>query len=214
MKNLKTKRIILSGTFSLISAACFANGDATKYTYTSEPNTTYTATETVVVTRKEPSFYLGGSIGSARDGISTVKRNDQYILAVNKSGLAGRVFAGVQFNENIGTELGYILLPDVKLKAINGGTAKQQALDLVLKGTIPVGNNFGLFAEGGVAYVDNRIHPDIDHLRQHKWTPTFGAGGSYDIQNVRLNAGWKRLQGTANFHNVDYGYLGAQVYLG
>jgi hypothetical protein len=167
------------------------------------------------------SFYLGGQGGVANHGVETKEHGNTYIVSVDKNNLAGRVFAGYQFGPNIGTELGYAKYKNVPLKHMNGGDARQQSLDLVVKGSLPIANGFGLFAEGGLAYVDNKIDPsharrdfDDKDIREHKYAPLYGAGASYDMQNIRLNGGWRRIQHNDSFHNIDFGYVGAAVYLG
>jgi hypothetical protein len=166
------------------------------------------------------NFYLGAQAGTATHGVHAKEHDEDYVLSVNKNNLAGRVYGGYQFGTNFGTELGYAKYKNVPLKHLNGGSAKQQSLDLVAKGSLPIANNFGIFGEAGVAYVDNKISPTLvregfedKNIRNHKFKPLYGAGASFDVQNVRLNAGWRRIQHSKNFHDIDLGYVGATFYL-
>jgi len=191
MLNLATKRMILASLLTVgLSTSAFA-----------------------IV--PDNSFYVGGQLGAARNGVTNSNIDGQQLVSTDRTGFAGRVYGGWQFNNNFGAEFGYSAFSNVKLKSINGsGSAKQQALDLVIKGTVPLNYGFGIFAEGGLAYMEDKIHTQMTNFKEYKWAPTYGIGGSYDVENIRFNLGWKRFQNRGTIQNIDFGYAGISVFFG
>jgi OmpA-OmpF porin, OOP family len=130
-------------------------------------------------------------------------------------GLAGGVFAGYQFNRNFALELGYTHYHNTSVSNIlpagyglNGNVSiKDQALDLVGKGIIPLANCFNLYGELGMAYLDEKVSANVSDgfasgtasESENAVLPTFGIGVSYDITpNVPVSLGWNRIQKVGN----------------
>lgn len=149
-----------------------------------------------------PGYYIGGQLGWA-----TTHWDDSDLgvqsASISNSGLAGRAFAGYQFNENWAAELGYTRFSDTDVNNINGtgsnGTINDQyAVDLMAKGILPLGCNFDTYGKLGAAYEKasaslNGVPGTIDS--QDHVNPAFGVGVGYDITpNVPVDISWNRIQ--------------------
>jgi opacity protein-like surface antigen len=169
----------------------------------------------------EPGVYLGAQAGYG--DVHTFSKD---------SGLAGRLFAGYQFDTNWAAEMGWTKFTTAtqnstvtKLVPVNIGlvnvnvpvklpvkqNVKTDAVDLVAKGILPVGNNFNLYGKAGVAYLlaredvtTGRAHA---HHNQNNVLPTFGVGATYDFTpNVAGDVSYNRIQkvGNSNVNSTDY----------
>lgn len=170
----------------------------------------------------DQSAYVGGQIGSSKIDFAN---NDFTPTATNISnkGLSGRVLAGYQFNPNIATEFGYSRYHNVNVTVAGNSAAIQvQALDLILKGMIPMNYGLGVHAEVGPAYINEKFPSAIKQYfngvsnptkeRDMTWTVVYGLGFTYDIENVRFDLGWKRVQNHKNVQNIDFAFLGMEFY--
>lgn len=167
-----------------------------------------------------PGFYAGGQLGY---GNTNYSKGDANATSIDKSRLAGRLFGGYQFNPSFAAELGYTKFSDTKFKNINNipgskFTLKQQAIDLVGKGILPLDNKFSAYGVLGGAYLmaDGKASVDGESAKgdENKLFPTFGVGLSYDITpNVPVDISWRRIQKTggtdlksADFYSVGIAY--------
>ncbi len=174
-----------------------------------------------------PGFYLGGQLGWGKvhqQGITHQDMNELMTQGLSNhytessfdhdskdTGLAGRLFAGYQFNENWATELGWTKFKNMTTKANTSGkdlvrdgnafaahasgTVKTDAIDLVAKGIYPIQDNINVYGKLGAAYLMSRADAsaslseplsDISiagkgSSHEHKFYPTFGVGVSYDF---------------------------------
>jgi OOP family OmpA-OmpF porin len=170
----------------------------------------------------DQSAYVGGQIGGSKINYT----NTDFTPAasnISNNGIAGRIFAGYQFNPNIATEFGYARFHNVNVTvAGNTGSIQVQALDLVLKGMIPMNYGLGVHAEVGPAYMNDKFPGSIKSFfngignsskeRDMTWTVTYGLGLTYEIENVQFDLGWTRYQNHKNVRNVDFAYLGMAFY--
>ncbi len=162
-----------------------------------------------------PGFYLGGQAGW---GSTHYTSDDLATNDYDNDGIAGRLFTGYQFNQNWAAELGYTKFSNTKANYGYGfhQTIKEDAIDLVAKGIMPLQNGFGVYGKAGVAYVKADGSDDFNgatfaNLSEHKVYPTFGAGVSYDItQNVPVDISWNRIQkmGNGDIESTDFFALG------
>ena len=140
----------------------------------------------------QPGMYVGGQVGVGsvnQDKLTETNFNlpknstfQSFTSSTGKAnGLAGRLFAGYQFNENFAAELGWTKFSDVESKfsgklkpastlmqpvgmqkliipgTVQGKqTLKTDAIDLVAKGIVPVTDKVSVYAKGGAAYVISR----------------------------------------------------------
>lgn len=168
-----------------------------------------------------PGFYVGGQAGwgdthySKSDLVGNLPAGN-----LDNTGIAGRLFAGYQFDQNWAAELGFTKFSDTKIKNIAGtgidGKVKQHAFDLVGKGILPLENGFNLYGKLGVAYVSADPSASYEGVTvsgdtEHKLYPTFSAGLSYDITpNVPVDISWNRIQkiGNGDIQSSDFIALG------
>lgn len=154
-----------------------------------------------------PGAYVGADLGYGvlHQSVSGVDNSKD-------SGLAGRAFAGWQFNQYLATELGWSKFTNATFKesspfASAKATLKTDAVDVVAKGILPVADSFNLYAKAGAAYVMSRADVSASifgftgkaDVEEKKWFPTFGAGATYDFTpNVAADLSYSRIQKTGN----------------
>lgn len=185
-------------------------------------------------------LYVGGQLGGGNvheRGVSSSQLAD----AINDAGLsvassggssketgvAGRLFAGYQFNDNFAAELGYSKFSNAKSNAYATGvdsvsslaesvsigtTTKSYAVDLVGKAILPLQNCFNVYGKLGVAYLNERVDLNVSDVEngvtlsnesfsasEHKVLPTFGVGAGYEInQNLAADLSWNHIQKVGN----------------
>lgn len=179
--------------------------------------------------------YVGGQIGFGnvhQDGFSTSQLNraigGTFVSGTNSSkdtGVAGRVFAGYQMNQNFAAEMGYSKFTNATANAsVNTqaptqtltakGTVKTYAVDLVGKAILPLQYGFNLYGKAGIAYLNSSTEVSTTLVKKgfgttttsakvtdtaHHIYPTFGAGVGYDVtQNLVADVSWNRIQKTGN----------------
>lgn len=159
--------------------------------------------------------------GGAELGVSRTDYKKLHGVSKDEQGLAGRVFAGYQISENFSTELGYGRYHTNKIKdhetRAHIARVKHQAVDLLAKGTLPVGNKFGLYGEAGVAYVlaKAKVSSAFGGAKDEEkfFTPVAGFGGTYDLDNnVQLKAGFRHTHGRHDVADINYAQAGVNVF--
>ncbi|MCE3237253.1 MAG: hypothetical protein K0R24_234 [Gammaproteobacteria bacterium] len=143
-------------------------------------------------------------------------------------GLAGKLFAGYNFNQYVGLELSY----GIYAKRTDKGTFIEEdyysisisnesfqheisALSLVGKAYLPIQQTFNVYALGGISevfqtlkYTSYKFEEDAYHMlsyptssskTKHALRPIYGIGASYDV-NTRVTTGleFSRIQGRGN----------------
>ncbi|MES2217038.1 MAG: outer membrane beta-barrel protein [Pseudomonadota bacterium] len=183
--------------------------------------------------------YIGGALGWGdihQTDIYNIKDNDNF--KSKDDGLAGRVFGGIQFHPNVAAEMGYTKftnatasssISDTGFAESSDLTIKSYAVDLVAKLTLPLQNNFSLFAKGGAAYLNEQLTETNTETNlgvttatqynatDHKVFPTFGLGASYELnKNVTTDISWMHIQkvGDSNLRNTDFVGLGLTYTIG
>jgi OmpA-OmpF porin, OOP family len=136
-------------------------------------------------------YYLGGQVGYGNVHQADISENNMTVLMAaglqtnrftvssfgnngKDSGVAGRLFAGYQFNPNWAAELGWskfsnftssasLTAIDRRFGSLNPvatasakGTVKTDAVDLVAKGIYPITNGVNVYGKLGAAYVMSR----------------------------------------------------------
>jgi OOP family OmpA-OmpF porin len=127
-------------------------------------------------------------------------------ISVSDDGFAGRIYVGYDFNKYLGLQTGYTYLPDTDF-TINVSniseteTANTYALDLVLKASLPVTDQFSVFAKGGVSY----LKASSDEANESNTGLAYGAGVAYQITpNVGVDASWTRYSGKGSAGDDNY----------
>lgn len=180
--------------------------------------------------------YLGGALGWGnihQAGFTDFPNNSS-----NDSGLAGRVFAGYKFNDYVALESGFTKFSNMNANGSGNyvynntnifvsanGTIKTFAVDLVVKGILPLQHGISLFGTLGGAYVDQYVNVSLTGQTvvggfygntdgtEDTFAPTFGLGASYDItQNLVADLSWSHIQqvdsSNSNVGNTDFLGLG------
>ncbi len=181
-----------------------------------------------------PGFYVGGDLG-----LSNVHQSDNPFTSDNNgTGLGAGAQFGYQFNPYVAAEAGYIYFHNVNHNYGNTGfgtfndSYKEQAGDLVVKGTLPLNQYFSLYGKAGAAYVDSQYeaysnfpvitqggHIANANINYSASTtpirPVYGVGVSYNITpNVSADLGWTRVQKNNTIPNADITTLGLTYHFG
>jgi OOP family OmpA-OmpF porin len=132
------------------------------------------------------------------------------------TGIAGRLFAGFKFNQNFALESGYTKFSNMNTSATSTtglvtdsatATIKSYALDLVVKGILPLQNGLDLYGKIGGAYL-NEVGNASETLSGPGFSitgtgqktadaiyPTYGAGVSYTFNpNLTGDVSWMHIQ--------------------
>jgi OmpA-OmpF porin, OOP family len=196
-----------------------------------------------------PGIYVTGQIGYAnthmkdKADLSELKEIsvtlDSYHLSNN--GLAGRLALGYQFNQNFAIELGYMQLNKDKKNTrfissdpLNpfsltlSASLKQNAIDFVGKGILPISDKINIYGKLGVAYLTTHLNVNLNasdpdktqtaavdnsyfNIAKHQWAPEVAIGISYDITpNVAIDTSWTHIQplGRKRASNIDFAAVG------
>lgn len=161
--------------------------------------------------------YVGLGLGGSR--LDTPNLNPNFPnsrYTQDRGGLGERIFAGYNFNQYVGAEMGLANYAQSKYKlsvpGVGSAQAKynMQALELVAKGYMPVPNSgFNFYALGGLALVNSKVQlnerSDVvgnlgtENTTTRKVRPVVGVGTSYDInQQVTTSLEYSHIQGTGN----------------
>jgi opacity protein-like surface antigen len=98
---------------------------------------------------------------------SSIKSQDGFALNMN---------LGYQFSQNLGTEFGFFMLPDVTTKA--GESIKNNySYDLAVKGMLPFGGQFNAFAKLGVGMSTGKLSSNLADAGSQSGVNGFGALG-------------------------------------
>lgn len=165
--------------------------------------------------------------------------------STKKSGFGGRPYIGYQFNDYVAIEGGYTWYEKNKLTdsgassfydysasySTASGTIKQQAVDVVAKGILPLEDGFGLYVKGGGAYVKAKESSSATVVNSQvsmvlpastssnstisKWRPVAGAGISYDFNEmVTADVSWTRIFRGSGIANSDLAAVGVSYHFG
>jgi hypothetical protein len=172
--------------------------------------------------------YIGGALGWG-DVHQTDFVNKANTASGLNSGLAGRVFAGLQFQPNIAAEMGYSKFRDAKFNSSttsNAGltteaynaTIKSYAVDLVAKIIVPLQNGFNISNEvDTITGTTVTTTTSSQSMTLHKVLPTYGLGASFNVnKNVSTDISWMHIQkvGNTNLQNTDLVGLGLTYTIG
>jgi opacity protein-like surface antigen len=179
--------------------------------------------------------YLGFNVGYADVHQSSL--SGFTITSSMSSGIAGRAYAGFQFNNNFGFEGGYAKYYNATVNGQNTlltnatSTINSYSIDALVKGILPLAGGLALYAKVGPAYLSENqsltatttvLAPPPgqdfrDSQSTHKIFPEFGVGVSFDINaNISADFSWMHIQhlGDNALRNVDFVALGLAYNLG
>lgn len=133
--------------------------------------------------------------------------------------IAWKVFGGYQFNSYFGFEFGYADLGEVKQSATGVGTAtfETTGIEMVLVATLPINQQFGLFAKWGLFswQLDRTITGTGAGTTEASGKElTYGFGVKYNFtRSIALRLEWQRYMdvgdvSTTGISDVDVGLFG------
>ncbi len=140
-------------------------------------------------------------------GYGNVDNSSGEVLPFSSSaaaeGVSGRVAAGYQFNQYIAVEGGYTMTGQDFLSSV-----QQNALDLEVKGILPLADKFNVFGKLGGAYVDQRHNADGVE-------PLYGLGVGYDISpQMSTDVSWTRVVGNDSIKDSNLFAVGVAYHFG
>jgi len=168
----------------------------------------------LTVANSHAAPYVGGQLGYGNVHQFTGIDNGK------DTGIAGRLFAGYQFNDYFATEMGWskfsnattsLAFSDTDFNGYVKGTVKTDAVDLVVKGILPVTAQMNVYGKLGGAYVVSRGNINVSYVdsgysysgsyseTERKLLPTAGVGASYAINNnLAADISYNRIQKVGN----------------
>ncbi len=172
-------------------------------------------------------FYLGAEIGYGDTHYSDVVIFDQKHALGDKGrakdgGLAGRLLAGFDINQNLALELGYTRYSNPEYHFDNDSkySFSEQSLDFLAKVSLPVTCQLSVYAKGGLSYVhtddaervvnNNTVYKLSESNTQVR--PMLGVGASYAFTpKVAGTVGYYRTFGKENLGDGDADFVGAGI---
>jgi OmpA-OmpF porin, OOP family len=211
----------------------------------------------VMAANAAPGVYVTGQLGYANthmgpkaniNQLSFGQGDEKALVSIGgpslaNNGLAGRLAIGYQFNQNFAVELGYLQLASKKanktfttvgedpVSVVAATKLNQNAIDLALKGILPIASNFNVYGKLGAAYLTTTGTATFDlgdlsrgqvpnmtvaanqfiGVAKHKWAPEAAVGVSYNLtQNVSVDTSWTHIQpvGKNRPGNIDFVAVG------
>jgi OOP family OmpA-OmpF porin len=145
--------------------------------------------------------YAGIQGGLVYNGLNA--SNNTYSIVSfkdNSNQIAGRLFAGYEFNKYFAVEAGYLLTTNANIHADVMGEdlgkfhVKEQIADLVGKGKFYMGDNFYVYGKAGVAYIN--VKEMLNDKKTNNVNLVYGAGLGYDVNdNVSIDLSATRYNG-------------------
>jgi len=136
-------------------------------------------------------FYFGAGIGATHfNGLNKVEN----VNTGEEDATATNVFAGYNFNEYFGSELGYQYTGRGNT---DGNRYESQGATLSGIGRLPLGNDFSLFGEAGAYWG----HTDGMGTSDTKVSPLAGVGVTYKVNDaLDLQARYRYMWDVADLH--------------
>lgn len=168
----------------------------------------------------KPGAYVGAGLGEG------MLQKPKYATNKHDNVLAGRLFAGYNFNECFGLEAGlakygqasnkfnanYLLTPTNLVNYNATAKTNLTTFDVVGKAYLPIQNSgFNLYGLAGLSYVHNYTSVEVNtkdangnlghakaSMKQNSVHPIYGVGASYDIPDTNFvtNLELSRTQGS------------------
>jgi len=160
----------------------------------------------------DTGIYLGLAGGWGLTNWKNADGNGGVGKVGSDNGFVGRVFAGYNINRYFAIEAGYSYFFNKVSTDANTSLGidkiKTQAIDAYFKGSLPVVENFDLYAKLGAGYLMTQRNPNANNFRggnNNNINVAFGAGADYSITpNVIANIEWTRIAGYAKYTSDKY----------
>ena len=166
-----------------------------------------------------PGIYLGGQGGVAQNSGTQdfTMGSSNTSKSFDNSNFGGRLYAGVQYNKYIGTEMGITYLGEDTINnlfGVSGATAEmdQFAVDALGKLSLPLPHHFEIYGKGGFAYVSSWANPsstaDNNGIKATPhifgFQPVVGLGGQYDVSDTfSVDVSWLKYIQTGSDTSLD-----------
>jgi opacity protein-like surface antigen len=157
------------------------------------------------------NFYVGGQAGLIYDGLDASNNYSSafQVLQEKSNPLAGRLFAGYEFNKYFSLEAGYLMTTNTKVsdigfdnKEIAKFKIKEQIADITGKAKWYMGDKFFVYGKVGAAYINVRddartITYQVKDEKNKNINVLYGLGIGYDItDHVSTDISWTRYNGS------------------
>jgi hypothetical protein len=207
------RKLVFAATM-LASGLALASGPSTDM-----PATTEAAAPVATTFAFHPGIVAGIELGYADTGklFNWPKEYYDFGIKQNHHGFAGRIHLGYEFTENLEAELGYVYLPEWKQSPpkpneqfpYNYIKSRPSIVDLFVKGTLPINNEFNVFARFGAGWV-HYPKPKTDLGKEFyqsisKITPAVGLGAAYNFnENISVDVKWNYYFKSGSTDDIKY----------
>ncbi|MBT9539314.1 outer membrane beta-barrel protein [Thiobacillus sp.] len=140
------------------------------------------------------SPYIGAGAGKATSDISCPTG-----VSCDDSDTGWKIFGGLEVNEYISMEVGYIDLGEVTYSGTQSGTREVNGMIMDLVGTYAINPSFVLSARGGMNFLNAEVNGTIANTPTNNTGDTdlawsFGLGAQYNLTPaVGLRLDWERF---------------------
>ena len=138
--------------------------------------------------------YIGAGAGQATSDISCPTG-----VSCDDSDTGWKIFGGLEVNEYISMEVGYIDLGEVTYSGTQSGTREVNGMIMDLVGTYAINPSFVLSARGGMNFLNAEVNGTIANTPTNNTGDTdlawsFGLGAQYNLTPaVGLRLDWERF---------------------
>jgi len=138
--------------------------------------------------------FVGASLGQASSDISCPTG-----VSCDDSDTAWKIFGGMEVNEYLSMEVGYVDLGEVEYSGALSGTREVNGMTVSLLGTYAATPSFMLIARGGMNFLNAEVNGTIAGTPTNNTGDTdvawsFGLGAQYNFTPaVGLRAEWERF---------------------
>ncbi len=131
------------------------------------------------VAAQAQSTYVGVSVGQAKQKVEVDAGS------LKESDTSYKLVAGYNFDKNFGIEAGYVDLGNAEMKRFGTVESKAKSLYVAATATLPVNNEFSVFAKAGVAANDVDLTVKVGGATlsdsASRSSAMFGLGASYSF---------------------------------
>lgn len=147
--------------------------------------------------------YVGGSLGQATSDISCPVG-----ISCDDSDTAWKIYGGLEINEYISMEVGYIDLGESTFSGTQSGTRETNGMTTAVVGTYAISPSFILSGRGGMNFLNTEVNGTIAGTPTQNTGDTdvvwsFGVGAQYNLTPaVGLRLDWERFfeTGSSDFN--------------
>lgn len=144
--------------------------------------------------------YLGASVGQSSIDVSCPAAT-----SCDDTDTAWKIYGGLEVNEFIAMEVGYVNLGDAKMTGATAGTAKAGGMTLALVGTYAISPSFTLLGRGGMNFLTLEVNETTGGVASKNsdtdvaWS--LGLGAQYNLnKSVGLRVEFERFFNVGDAH--------------